>query len=58
MKATESAAKDNAASRWLSFWPEIKVVDCTIRDGGRGLHGAWLQGLAQGMRLTALGVSF
>src|SRR5450631_4427573 len=33
MKAT-NPAKDNATSRWLSFRPEIKVVDCTIRDGG------------------------
>jgi len=31
---TESAAKDTATSRWLSYRPEIKVVDCTIRDGG------------------------
>src|SRR5512136_565774 len=28
------SVKDNAASRWLSYRPEIKVVDCTIRDGG------------------------
>ncbi len=34
MSPTKSAPKDNAASRWLSFRPEIKVVDCTIRDGG------------------------
>ena len=27
-------AKDTAAGRWLSYRPEIKVVDCTIRDGG------------------------
>ena len=33
MKAAKPA-KDNATSRWLSFRPEIKVVDCTIRDGG------------------------
>jgi 4-hydroxy 2-oxovalerate aldolase len=26
--------KDTATSRWLSYRPEIKVVDCTIRDGG------------------------
>jgi len=26
--------KDAATSRWLSYRPEIKVVDCTIRDGG------------------------
>ena len=24
----------SATSRWLSYRPEIKVVDCTIRDGG------------------------
>jgi 4-hydroxy 2-oxovalerate aldolase len=34
MKTAEPARKDNAASRWLSFRKEIKVVDCTIRDGG------------------------
>jgi len=34
MKTAKPAVKDNAASRWLSFRPEIKVVDCTIRDGG------------------------
>jgi 4-hydroxy 2-oxovalerate aldolase len=27
-------SKDNAEHRWLSFRPEIKVLDCTIRDGG------------------------
>ena len=26
--------KDTFESRWLSFRPEIKVLDCTIRDGG------------------------
>jgi 4-hydroxy 2-oxovalerate aldolase len=26
--------KDTAAGRWLSYRPEIKVLDCTIRDGG------------------------
>lgn len=26
--------KDTPASRWISYRPEIKVVDCTIRDGG------------------------
>ena len=34
MKAAKSSAPDNATSRWLSYRPEIKVVDCTIRDGG------------------------
>jgi 4-hydroxy 2-oxovalerate aldolase len=33
MNASHSPQND-AASRWLSFRPEIKVVDCTIRDGG------------------------
>ncbi|MGA2748701.1 MAG: aldolase catalytic domain-containing protein [Verrucomicrobiota bacterium] len=32
MKATKP--KDTSTSRWLSFRPEIKVLDCTIRDGG------------------------
>ena len=32
MKAAK--LKDTATSRWLSYRPEIKVVDCTIRDGG------------------------
>jgi 4-hydroxy 2-oxovalerate aldolase len=32
MKAPKT--KDTAASRWLSYRPEIKVLDCTIRDGG------------------------
>ena len=32
MKAAKP--KDTATSRWLSYRPEIKVVDCTIRDGG------------------------
>lgn len=27
-------AKESAASRWISYRPEIKVLDCTIRDGG------------------------
>ncbi len=25
---------DSATTRWLSYRPEIKVLDCTIRDGG------------------------
>src|SRR5208283_4518228 len=32
MKTAKS--KDSATSRWLSYRPEIKVLDCTIRDGG------------------------
>ena len=26
--------KDTAAGRWLSYRSAIKVLDCTIRDGG------------------------
>ncbi|MBM3133223.1 MAG: nucleoid-structuring protein H-NS [Chloroflexi bacterium] len=26
--------KDNPASKWVSYRPEIKIMDCTIRDGG------------------------
>ena len=26
--------KETPASRWVSYRPEIKVIDCTIRDGG------------------------
>lgn len=26
--------EDNAAERWISYRPQIKVLDCTIRDGG------------------------
>ena len=32
--AKSAKHKDTPASRWISFRPEIKVVDCTIRDGG------------------------
>jgi len=32
--ATTSKAKQSAAGRWVSYRPEIKVLDCTIRDGG------------------------
>jgi 4-hydroxy 2-oxovalerate aldolase len=34
-KAAKTAkAKESSAGRWVSFRPEIKVLDCTIRDGG------------------------
>lgn len=26
--------KESSASRWVSYRPEIRVLDCTIRDGG------------------------
>ena len=32
MKATKNV--DQSTKRWLSYRPEIKVLDCTIRDGG------------------------
>src|SRR5947207_4983626 len=34
--ATSKATKTKAtpAGRWISYRPEIKVLDCTIRDGG------------------------
>jgi 4-hydroxy 2-oxovalerate aldolase len=27
-------AKETSAAKWISYRPEIKVLDCTIRDGG------------------------
>jgi 4-hydroxy 2-oxovalerate aldolase len=33
-KKAMAKAKDSPASRWISYRPEIKVLDCTIRDGG------------------------
>jgi 4-hydroxy 2-oxovalerate aldolase len=32
--AKNAKPKETPASRWLSYRPEIKVLDCTIRDGG------------------------
>lgn len=26
--------KDNSAKKWISYRPEIKILDCTLRDGG------------------------
>jgi 4-hydroxy 2-oxovalerate aldolase len=31
---TEINQEENPISRWVSYRPEIKVLDCTIRDGG------------------------
>jgi 4-hydroxy 2-oxovalerate aldolase len=31
---SESANAENADGKWVSYRPEIKVFDCTIRDGG------------------------
>jgi 4-hydroxy 2-oxovalerate aldolase len=33
-KTTKPKSKDTPAARWISYRPEIKVLDCTIRDGG------------------------
>jgi hypothetical protein len=27
-------SRNTPASRWISYRPDIKVLDCTIRDGG------------------------
>ena len=32
--AKSAKSKETPAGRWVSYRPEIKVVDCTIRDGG------------------------
>lgn len=31
---TPKETRDTPAERWVSYRPEIKVLDCTIRDGG------------------------
>jgi 4-hydroxy 2-oxovalerate aldolase len=32
--AKTNKVKETSAARWVSYRPEIKVLDCTIRDGG------------------------
>src|ERR1035437_6997491 len=32
--AKSAKPKETPAGRWVSYRPEIKVLDCTIRDGG------------------------
>ena len=32
--AKEKKQKKSAGGNWIGYRPEIKVVDCTIRDGG------------------------
>jgi 4-hydroxy 2-oxovalerate aldolase len=34
MTSKSPKSKDSPERRWLSYRPEIKVLDCTIRDGG------------------------
>ncbi len=31
---TNNNPEENATGKWVSYRPEIKIVDCTIRDGG------------------------
>ncbi len=33
-EAKTAKPKESSAGRWISYRPEIKVLDCTIRDGG------------------------
>ncbi len=33
-KSAATAQKQTPAGRWISYRPEIQVLDCTIRDGG------------------------
>jgi len=34
MKKETTPEQDGLARRWISYRPEIKILDCTIRDGG------------------------
>jgi 4-hydroxy 2-oxovalerate aldolase len=34
MKAREQGSDSSPAGRWVSYRPDIRVLDCTIRDGG------------------------
>ncbi len=34
MKSETTTQDDGPARRWISYRPEIKILDCTIRDGG------------------------
>jgi len=31
---TKTNAEENPASKWISYRPGIKILDCTVRDGG------------------------
>ena len=31
---TKTNPEENPASKWISYRPELKILDCTIRDGG------------------------
>src|ERR1044071_8759586 len=32
--SSKPKSKETSAGRWVAYRPEIKVLDCTIRDGG------------------------
>lgn len=34
MTTKAAKPKESSASRWIGYRPEIRVIDCTIRDGG------------------------
>ena len=34
MKPKDGEPTDRASKRWISYRPELKVLDCTVRDGG------------------------
>ena len=34
MKTETTKANESPAERWVSYRPEIKILDCTMRDGG------------------------
>jgi 4-hydroxy 2-oxovalerate aldolase len=34
MTEEDKKQKDSSGERWVSYRPEIKILDCTIRDGG------------------------
>ena len=31
---TKINPEENPTSKWISYRPELKILDCTIRDGG------------------------
>ncbi|MGE4490063.1 MAG: nucleoid-structuring protein H-NS [Kiritimatiellales bacterium] len=52
LKEKKMAKQGDSSAGWVDFWPQLKVLDCTIRDGGlmnnhqfsdefvRGVHNA------------------
>ncbi|MBM4153215.1 MAG: hypothetical protein FJ220_06815, partial [Kiritimatiellaceae bacterium] len=33
-KEKKMAKQQDKSAGWVDFWPQLKVLDCTIRDGG------------------------